>query len=694
MPRFVIEIGTEEMPSRFLPGSIEQLTQHFRAALSEAELAHGEITCQATPRRLALIVEDLAAIQPLREETIMGPPVKVALDGSGEPTKAGLGFAKSQGVSFADCKTVSTEKGDYLALQKTVGGGAAIEVLPALCLAALEAFHFPKKMRWGNTPFTFGRPVRWLLALLDTEVIPFEAMGLRSGRQTLGHRVHGMGPWEVASAADYEQVLAEQGRVVIEGGARKAQIRQDGESLAGAAGGRVVWRERLLEEVSGLVEAPTALLGQIDPEFLALPKDVLLTSMEVHQKSFGVEDADGALLPHFLCVLNMTPDGPEGEARVRAGWERVLRARLSDAMFFWGTDLNSSLELWNEKLEHVTFLKGLGSTADKCRRLEALTAWIAERIDPSAAASVTMAAHFAKADLISEMVGEFAELQGIMGGIYAEEFGEDAAVCQAIAEQYLPAGPETPVPGSMGGAILALADRMDTLAGCFALGKIPTGAQDPFALRRAALGVCRICLEHGIRLPLGQLAAQALQCYGAATWKQPTEAILESLLDFLRERLKHLLIGQGVDTLVAEAALGAGFDDLPGLRARVDALQAFRQDADFDQAVLTFKRAANIIAKSGHVEAAFAPALLQEEAEKELAAALDDVAPRFAERWDADDYPALLALLRELRPVVDGFFDNVMVNVEDEALRANRLALLRALVGMLGRVADFGALQV
>ncbi|MCA1946008.1 MAG: glycine--tRNA ligase subunit beta [Desulfovibrio sp.] len=691
MSCFVFEIGFEEMPSRFLAGIVEQLSQHFRAALAEAELGHGEVACHATPRRVALLVHDLAAAQPLREETFMGPPVKVALDGAGAPTKAGLGFAKSQQVEFDQCMVVPTDKGDYLAVQKTVGGKTTLEVLPAICAAALESIHFPKKMRWGSADFTFGRPVRWLLALLDDQVVPCEAAGLVAGRQTRGHRVHGMGPWDVPTAADYLRVLAEQGKVVLESERRKAIVRQEGDALAAAAHGRIVWRERLMDEVAGLVEHPKAMLGNFDPAFLQLPRDVLLTSMEAHQKSFGVENDRGELLPHFLCVLNLEPTGLE---RVRAGWERVLKARLSDAMFFWNTDLNCSLELWAEKLEKVTFLKGLGSMADKCRRVEALCGFIAEQVDPSLKPVATTAARFAKADLVSEMVGEFAELQGVMGGIYAAQFGEEAAVCQAIAEQYLPAGPETPVPASLAGAILALADRMDTLAGCFALGKIPTGAQDPFALRRAALGVCRICIEHSLRLPLGELAAQALQCYTEQAWKREPAEILQDLMDFLRERLKQMLMGQGADTLVVEAALGAGYDDLRSLKDRVDALQAFRQEPDFGQAVLTFKRAANIIAKSGAVDAAFDPALLQQEEEKALAQAMQDVAPRFDVLWDADDYPALLGLLRELRPAVDAFFDHVMVNVEDAALRANRLALLAALVGMLGRVADFGALQV
>ncbi|GAB7078457.1 glycine--tRNA ligase subunit beta [Megalodesulfovibrio paquesii] len=691
MSCFVLEIGFEEMPSRFLPGIVEQLTQYFSAALAEAELAHGALTCHATPRRAAILIQDLADSQPLRDETVMGPPVKVALDGTGAPTKAGLGFAKSQGVEFEQCMVVPTDKGDYLAVQKTVGGKPTLDVLPQLCATALESFHFQKKMRWGDGDFTFGRPVRWLLALLDAQVVPFEAAGLSSGRQTRGHRVHGMGPWEVPAAGEYLRILSEQGKVVLEPARRKEIVRNEGDTQAAAAGGRVVWRERLLDEVSGLVEHPKALLGNFDPAFLQLPRDVLLTSMETHQKSFGVETPTGELLPHFLCVLNLEP---KELGKVRAGWERVLKARLSDAMFFWNTDLNSSLELWSEKLEKVTFLKGLGSMADKCRRIEALCGFIAGQVDPSLKTITATAARFAKADLVSEMVGEFAELQGVMGGIYAAEFGEDAAVCQAIAEQYLPAGPDTPVPSGTAGAVLALADRMDTLAGCFALGKIPTGAQDPFALRRAALGVCRICIEHAFRLPLGELAAQALQCYTGQAWTREPADIIKDLMEFLRERLRQMFIGQGADTLVVEAALGAGFDDLRCLKDRVDALQNFRQEADFNQAVLTFKRAANIIAKSGPVDAAFDPALLQQEEEKALAAALQEVAPRFDALWDTEDYPALLGLLRELRPAVDAFFDHVMVNVEDVALRANRLALLAALVAMLGRVADFGALQV
>lgn len=695
MPEFILEIGTEELPARFFPRLHEELGEAVAKALEERRIDFSGLRTFATPRRVVLHVAEVAPAQRREEELLTGPPRRIAYDAEGAPTKAALGFAKTQGVDIADCFIQTTDKGEYLAVRRMTGGEATLGLLPAVCEAAVAGLQFPKKMRWGAREFGFGRPIQWLLALFGAEVVPFALAGVASGRSTRGHRVLGPGPFEVAEAGRYFEIVRESGRVILDPAERRTMIRERADALAREAGGRVVWKEDLLDEVVGLVEAPLPVLGDFDPSFLEVPREVLLTSMESHQKSFGVEDAQGALLAHFVTTLNLEPRDP---ALVKKGWERVLRARLEDARFFWKADLRADADAWLGRLDKVIFLAPLGTVGDKTRRLEGTCAALAGAVAPELRAVAARAGRLSKADLVSEMVYEFDELQGVMGGIYARRRGEPEAVADALYEQYLPAGPGSPVPQSLAGALLSVADKADTLAGCFGLDMIPTGANDPYALRRAALGIIRIILHHGLRLSLGELLARARGAYAdGVAWKLPEAEAQARLLEFFAGRLKAYFTARGHQTLVVEAALGAGFDDVWALAARVDALGEFAREDDFAQAVLTFKRAANIIVKQGGaaaVDGGYDKALLAERAEQALAARLEAVAPVWDELWARDDFASLLGLLRELRPDVDAFFDGVMVMCDDAALRANRLNLLGALVGRLGRLADFAALQV
>ncbi|MCK9240412.1 glycine--tRNA ligase subunit beta [Desulfocurvus sp.] len=695
MPEFILEIGTEELPARFFPRLHEELGEAVAKALEERLVDFSGLRTFATPRRVVLHVAEVAPAQRREEELLTGPPRRIAYDAEGAPTKAALGFAKTQGVDIADCFIQTTDKGEYLAVRRMTGGEATLGLLPAVCEAAVAGLQFPKKMRWGAREFGFGRPIQWLLALFGAEVVPFALAGVASGRSTRGHRVLGPGPFEVAEAGRYFEIVRESGRVILDPAERRTMIRERADALAREAGGRVVWKEDLLDEVVGLVEAPLPVLGDFDPSFLEVPREVLLTSMESHQKSFGVEDAQGALLAHFVTTLNLEPRDP---ALVKKGWERVLRARLEDARFFWKADLRADADAWLGRLDKVIFLAPLGTVGDKTRRLEGTCAALAGAVAPELRAVAARAGRLSKADLVSEMVYEFDELQGVMGGIYARRRGEPEAVADALYEQYLPAGPGSPVPQSLAGALLSVADKADTLAGCFGLDMIPTGANDPYALRRAALGIIRIILHHGLRLSLGELLARARGAYAdGVAWKLPEAEAQARLLEFFAGRLKAYFTARGHQTLVVEAALGAGFDDVWALAARVDALGEFAREDDFAQAVLTFKRAANIIVKQGGaaaVDGGYDKALLAERAEQALAARLEAVAPVWDELWARDDFASLLGLLRELRPDVDAFFDGVMVMCDDAALRANRLNLLGALVGRLGRLADFAALQV
>lgn len=693
MPRLVFELGFEEMPARFLSSLVRESKEIISAKLAETGLGVGSVHADATPRRLAIRVEDLDAVQEEREELVTGPPAAVAYK-DGEPTKAAIGFAAGQGASVEDLTTVTTDKGEYIALTKRTGGVPALELLPPVLEACAAGLTFPKKMCWGTGEFTFGRPLRWILALLDDEVVPVTVAGLSSDRKTWGHRVHGAGPFKLARAFDYEKLIHEKCRVTLSAALRRELIMEHGEAAAQRVGGLVVWNHGLLDEVGGLVEHPVPIVGDFDPSFLELPKEVLLTSMESHQKSFGIQDADGDLTPHFLATLNLEPTD---EDLVKKGWERVLKARLEDARFFWKTDLAAKQSDWLDKLENVVFLGPLGSMGDKSRRIEALCGWIAERVEPSHESDARRSGRICKADLVSEMVGEFAELQGVMGAIYAEKQGENADVARAVGEQYLPAGPDSPLPESACGAILSMADKIDTLVGCFGLGKIPTGTNDPFALRRGVLGICRIMVDRDWRVDLREFIEQALDGYGERNWKLAREEIISRALEFFRERAKHWFVSQGNPTLMVEAVLQAGYNDVPGARARLSALKEFSADPGFEAAVLTFKRAANIIRKQAEnveLSGRFDSELLQEKAEKDLAKTLGLMYPKFDVMWEKEDYQGLMALMLDIRPAVDSFFDNVMVMCDDEALKRNRLELLEALVSRLGRIADFNALQM
>lgn len=694
MAHFVLEIGVEEMPARFLHSLEEELASRLGQALTDARLEHGLVQAAATPRRLVVEVHDVAPVQAVEHVEVLGPPAAVAWDAQGELTKAGLGFARSQSVEPQALYRMTTAKGEYAAVRKTIGGARAQDILAEVGSSTLTSLSFPKRMQWVGKEWSFGRPVRWLFALLDETVVPVRFAQLVADRLTWGHRVLGPGPWSVPHACQFRRILEEQGAVILEPAARRAAIIAQGDAAAKAVGGSVAWNASLLAEVVGLVESPCVVLGSFDAAYLEIPEEVLLTSMQAHQKSFGVRGPDGALVPYFLAVANIHSTQPQ---TVRVGWERVLRARLEDARFFWRTDLAADFATWNAKLENVTFLGPLGSMADKVRRLEGILGALGEQtlLPAEDIAAARRAAQLSKADLVSAMVYEFGELQGIMGGIYARRKGEPEAVAQAIGEHYLPLGPDTPVPVSLPGAFLALADKADTLVGAFGLGMIPTGAADPYALRRASLGIIRILLEHELRISLSALLKTALSVYKGVSWKFAPEETQARLMEFFGQRLKAYWAGQGMDTLTLDAALAVGFDDVVDTGRRVRALQAAVGTADFEPAALTFKRVANIVRKSGSETAVQVdPELLEPGAETDLWAVLEAWEPRFASACAQGDYGALFPLLAELRPVVDRFFDAVMVLTDHPGQRANRLAMLSRILHQVGQVADFTRFQV
>ncbi|MFO7817397.1 MAG: glycine--tRNA ligase subunit beta [Thermodesulfobacteriota bacterium] len=692
MSRFVLEIGTEEMPARFLCALKADLERNLREKLGEVKLNFGQISTLATPRRIVGLVEDLDEKQEVENKLFIGPPARIGFDEKGQPTKAAAGFARSQGVDAGDLFVQETEKGVYVAVRRIVGGRHALDLLADICPECIKGLFFPKKMRWADK-FTFGRPIRWILSLLDDEVVDFRISDVRSDRWTYGHRVQGPGPYEIKNAADFEQVLTESGEIVLKEEQRREIICTRGDQAALSVGGRVVWKELLLDEVANLVEHPCPVLGEFLPGYLELPDEVLLTSMEKHQKSFGVENESGKLLPYFLTTLNLTP---EDKNLVQRGWERVLKARLEDARFFWESDLKLSPDEFVAKLDRVVFMAGLGSMGDKARRLSHFCFQLAAEVDAVDKTRMARAGLLAKFDLVTEMVGEFDSLQGIMGGIYARQKNEDELVCKAIYEHYLPEGPGSPVPGTAAGAILSLADKLDNLAGCFGRGMIPTGAADPYALRRQALGVMRILMDYGFDFDLVQLCATALDGYEQAEWTRPRQKVIDDLMNFLANRLRALWVSEVEDSKVVEAVIGSGFSRLPATKNRLLALVEFTSRKGYAEDVLTFKRADNIIRKQSDFDLTgkYERTLFESEHENRLADKIEEILPVWDKKWMNGDFSGLLDMLKELRPYVDDFFDNVMVMAEEADVRKNRFNLLYALTSRLACLADFSALQV
>ncbi len=693
MPDFILEIGFEEMPARFLP----DLTQDFKKILDNGlhswMLDFEQTQTCSTPRRLCAYVSALASTQNQKQELVYGPPVSIGLDQDNNPTKAGLGFARSQQVDFKDVEVQDTEKGAYLAVTKTLGGKKSSHILPDLCIHSLKSLSFPKKMRWADN-FAFGRPIRWILALLEDQVIDFQISDVRAGNLTYGHRVLGAGPFRIDRAEHYFHVLHEKGRVVLDFTQRLEITNHRSRDLAKQAGGEIIYNEDLTRENANLAETPKPILGRFDNTYLGLPREVLLTSMESHQKSFGIEDSKGQIMPYFVAVIDHDPEDPEP---IRKGWERVLKARLEDAKFFWETDKAASFDEWLQKLENVVFLAPLGSMGEKSRRIERVSGFLCDQLGVSNKKDVQKAALISKADLVSEIVGEFSDLQGIMGGIYASHAGYNDNIARAVYEHYLPLGPESELPSSMEAAIVSMADKLDNLVGCFGLNLLPSGAADPYALRRQSLGIVRIILGYGLRLDLQKILSFTAQNYEGAQWKKDPEQALENLIKFFSDRLKAYWQAQGFDSKLVDAIIQSGFRDLLSAEHRLLAIKDFSQDQAFEAAVLTYKRVDNIVRKQSFgidLDEAYDTHLLQEENEIGLDRAIKEYMSDWDTLWEQERFQELFAKLHILRPYVDAFFDHVMVMCEDERLRENRLRMLHSLSQRFRKLADFSALQV
>ena len=684
---FLVEIGTEELPPKALKKLANAFQQGVEAHLQSKGLNFESSQLFAAPRRIALRLKALQVQGEASKVEKLGPYSNVAFDADGNPTKAAEGFARANKISFEEVGRTTDEKGERLYYAQEVPGANATDELPTAITDALNKLPIPKRMRWGSSRIEFVRPVQWILMLLDNKVVEANILGIQSNYFTKGHRFHANRELVITSPDAYESILKEQGRVMADYEERKelirSQVTAEGEKLGGAA----VIDEDLLDEVASLNEWPTALAGAFDELFLDVPAQALISSMKEHQKYFHVVDKNGKLLPNFITVCNIESKDPQ---QVIHGNEKVIRPRLADAKFFWDTDRKVSLESRFEKLDTVVWVQKLGTLKDKAERLANLSGKIASAIGGDQALA-ERASKLCKTDLLSDMVLEFSDLQGLAGSYYAKHDGEHADVCAAMVEQYKPAFSGDELPATQTGLALALADRLDSLVGLFGIGQIPTGGKDPFALRRASLGVLRLLVEKQINIDLSQLIDWAIDNNWAIELKDDTKA---KLTEYMLDRFSAMYQDQNIPAVVFQAVRAKGITQPLDINARVQAVFAFSKLDSAEALAAANKRVSNILAKNNAVidTPVIDEALLQEDAEKVLAKELSSKAAEVQAIFDAGNYAEYLTALTSLRSSIDAFFDSVMVMADDEAVKKNRLALLNQLRNLFLQVADISLL--
>lgn len=683
----LIEIGTEELPPKALRKLSNAFADGLDTGLNSAALKPSSILVYAAPRRLALLIRDLPETQQDRETVRRGPALAAAFDDDGCPTQAAIGFAKSCHVEVEELDQLETSKGSWLAFRAIEKGKATSDLIPELVLKSLSSLPIPKRMRWGERDEEFVRPVHWVVLLFGDEVIDAEILGIKAGRHTRGHRFHHPDAIYLADPESYLPILETEGRVLADQSARRDAIRAQVLEQAEQLGGQALIDEDLLDEVTALVEWPVAISGRFDAEFLEVPSEALISSMQDHQKYFPVVDNDGKLLPHFITIANLDSKDPQ---QIRSGNERVIRPRLADAAFFWNQDRKQPLTKHAEGLRSMVYQKKLGSLFDKQERVAKLAATIAEQTGGNAA-HAKRAAQLCKCDLLTTMVYEFPELQGIMGRYYATNDGEPDEVAVAIEEHYRPRFAGDELPNSITGQALALADRLDSLAGIFAIGQQPSGVKDPFALRRAALGLVRLCIERQLDVDLEALLHAAASAFDKSL---NAEAATGAVFSYVMDRLRAYYQDSAIDIDLIEAVLAVRPTRLLDFDRRIQACQAFRKLPEAQSLAAANKRIGNILKKTDQsIPEQVDATLLVDAAEKQLAEQLDTLSAAVIPLMDAGDYTTALKQLAGLRENVDAFFDQVMVMDEDEALRSNRLALLQNLSRLFLRVADLSRLQ-
>ena len=677
-----LEIGTEEIPAGFLPVAMADLERLLKKELETGRIAFESMRTYATPRRLAVTVQGVAMEQERQEMLVTGPSVKVAFDAEGKPTRAAEGFARSNGVDVAQLSVMETDKGSYVYVSRIAEGSPTADRLPEILPRVLASIPFRKSMRWKDLDIRFARPIHWIVALFDGIVVPFAFGNLESGNVSRGHRFMAPEPFPVQGARSWLEEC-ERRFVLPDPAKRKEIIAREVERIAHAAGGEVNPDEKLMEEVTYLVEDPTALCGSFEEKYLELPRELLVTTMREHQRYFTLLGKDGKLLPRFITVANTRAEDP---AVVVRGNERVLRARLSDAMFFWKEDQKEKLESRLEALKNVVYQAKLGTSYEKVMRFRELALWLAETFDPAARNLTDRAALLAKCDLETGMVYEFPELQGVMGREYARLEGEDPRIAVAIYEHYLPTQAGGELPSDSVGAFVSVADKIDTVCGCFGVGLIPTGTADPYALRRNAIGILNILLDRGYRLSVPEAIERSLALLQVKLTR-PLPQVRAEVVEFFRARFLHMLTAQGYPADVVEAVLSASFDDPLDVLERVKALTDLKGREDFEPLAVAFKRIGNII--KGGLDRSVDPALFEASCEQELFQAFQQVRNDVETSVAQGNYTAALRSVATLRTSVDAFFDGVMVMAKDEAVRNNRLALLTDVARLFRGIADF-----
>ena len=687
----LVEIGTEELPPKALRGLMDAFAGNLESELDEARLERGALHAHASPRRLAVIVEALSRGQEDRRYSQKGPPVAVAFDDDGKPLPPATAFAKKCGVEVSELGRVETEKGAWLVAETVEKGRATAELLPALIEKALADLPIPRRMRWGDGEAEFVRPVHWVVLLHGSDVIDGSIMGIPCGNTTLGHRFHSNGRITISAPSTYLQTLEDKGHVIADFDVRRKLVQDGVDRMAKKANGHVVDGEALYDEVAALVEWPVPVLGGFDAAFLELPREVVVSTLTGHQRYFPIADDNDALLPCFVTVANLESKEPD---KVRDGNERVIRPRLADAAFFWDSDRRKALSTRREALRDVVYQRGLGSLYDKSVRTAAIAASIAASLEMPGEA-VERAAGLCKCDLLTGMVGEFPDLQGTMGRYYAISDGETNVVATAIGEHYQPRFAGDALPATDEGRVLAIADRLDTLAGILTIGKKPSGNRDPFGLRRAALGVIRLSIECGLDLDLKALIATSLQLQPAG--KEDPEELAESLYTFITDRLRRYFLDRDaeLDTETFDAVMARQPSSLVDFELRLQAVQAFLELDEAQSLASANKRIANILRQAGTTETTdISENLLAEDAERALYEALVAAEATVRPLLDTRDYTRALRELAALREPVDRFFDDVMVMADDDDVKANRLALLGGLRALFLDVADISRLSI
>ncbi len=682
----LFEIGTEEIPAGFILPGLDNLKKLLAARLADAGIAYGDITTAGAPRRLTVMVRDLADRQPDQRLEFMGPARKAAFDADNHPTKAALGFAASKGARVEDLQVVDTPKGEYVMLVQEKTGERTEELLPALLETVVASLPFPKSMRWGHGALAFARPIHWLLALYNGKVVPVRVGEIRGSNTTRGHRFMAPGTIEVADQAGYTEALR-RSHVLVDLDERRHAVRQEIAKAAARVGGTVVADEELVDTVTNLVELPCGICGTFEQRFLALPDCVLITAMREHQKYFCMTGPDGRLLPHFIALNNTRV---KDDALAAEGHQRVLRARLEDALFFFREDKHKKLADRVQDLTGIVFQKKLGTMLEKTERVQRLASHLAALLAPGAKTAVERTALLAKADLLTAMVNEFPSLQGRMGREYALLEGEAPEVAEGILEHYLPVRAGGELPQGTVGALVGIADRLDTMVGCFGIGQVPTGTTDPFGLRRLALAVLAIIEDKGWRLSLHQVLTATAGLYGDRLTVSGEETV-EAVRRFIQGRFVNDLTARGIAADAVEAVTSVSFDDPVDARSRIDALVAIRSQPSFAMLAGAFKRVMNII--KDNADTGVEENLLQEEAERTLWAACRRADQEARPLLGDNRYQEALASILLLKEPVDSFFDQVLVMAEDEKLRRNRINLLTGIARLFLEIGDFSKMQ-